>query len=516
MPAPKMTTSSIGTPLHHSVGAVIERDGKYLLIGRAQLPIGIAGLAGHVDEGEEPYTALVREIREESGLIVRHAKVLFEEELPWNICSRGITTHRWTLYACDVEGEPERNEEETTSIGWYSAEEIKDLPLESVWRYWFERLGVLEEARIIDERVRHIAQKTHPTEQDLKTLVRALKENCAQPAVRERYDRYRAQGGSLAKYPIDKDGYAVSFDPVTDERAFVETWSNFGIVVGKHVISTDLCAQTIARMRDVVLALSDNACDIRDPKTYGNIPVDADGTPFISRGFFELYHDDSIAQIRQAIRLYLHYVLIWGRADLWASFDRLGVKLPEHTESYGLPLHVDQNPHVHPDFKTVQGVLALADCPLERGTYVGVPGSRAHFTAYADMAKNKGEHVELDEKAPIAATLRERAQPFPLRAGDIVSWDSRTSHANSPNISKDIRFVMYQAAGPANEQDATAREARHDAFASGIGSNVREALMHASKPPRYKNPAVLQSVRKPEHLTVLGQLLYGQMRYEEI
>lgn len=139
MTLPKLTTSTKGKPMHYSVGAVIQRNGKYLLIDRVNPPFGFAGLAGHIDEGETPEEALQREVKEESGLIVEEYRLLYEEERDGNICSKGIDVHYWYLYECIVEGEIKHNTKETKSIGWYTKEEIKKLTVEQVWTYWFTK-----------------------------------------------------------------------------------------------------------------------------------------------------------------------------------------------------------------------------------------------------------------------------------------------------------------------------------------------------------------------------------------
>jgi 8-oxo-dGTP pyrophosphatase MutT (NUDIX family) len=132
-----------GKVTHYSVGAVIERDGKYLLIDRVLPPFGFAGIAGHVDEGGEgPEETLVREVMEEAGLKVLKYELLFEEELKNNICVAGVDIHYWRVYKCEVLGEVRQNKEETKSIGWYTKEEIKNLNLELAWQYWFKKLGV--------------------------------------------------------------------------------------------------------------------------------------------------------------------------------------------------------------------------------------------------------------------------------------------------------------------------------------------------------------------------------------
>lgn len=143
MGKPMLGTSQGGQPMHYSVGALVEQDGKYLLIDRMKPPYGFAGLAGHIDAGEGPDKALVREVREESGLRIKSHTLLCEEELGWNECSKGVGVHYWYLFRCTVSGKLKKNTRETKSIGWYSAAELRQLQLEPVWQYWFEKLGIV-------------------------------------------------------------------------------------------------------------------------------------------------------------------------------------------------------------------------------------------------------------------------------------------------------------------------------------------------------------------------------------
>ena len=143
MGKPKLGISYNNQQMHYSVGALIKKNSKYLLIDRAIFPFGFAGLAGHIDDGETEMEALKREVEEESGLRVVKQKLLFEEELGWNECSKEIGIHYWFIFGCEVEGEVKANYSEVKSIGWFSKDEIKDLKLEPVWKYWFEKLGIL-------------------------------------------------------------------------------------------------------------------------------------------------------------------------------------------------------------------------------------------------------------------------------------------------------------------------------------------------------------------------------------
>ena len=143
MGIPKAGKSQKNQTMHYSVGALIKKDDKFLLIDRVKLPYGFAGIAGHIDEGESELKALTREVEEESGLKVTEHALLLEEELDWNWCSKGIDVHYWYLFECEVTGELKRNYTETKSVGWYSKAEIKQLKLEPVWEYWFEKLKII-------------------------------------------------------------------------------------------------------------------------------------------------------------------------------------------------------------------------------------------------------------------------------------------------------------------------------------------------------------------------------------
>ncbi|MDO8507289.1 MAG: NUDIX hydrolase [bacterium] len=142
MPEPKLSKSSNGEPMHFSVGALIEKDGKYLLIERAKPPLGFALVAGHVDEGEEPEVALKREVKEESGLDLESFELITEGELD-DTCRRGIAVHYWHLYKCEVSGEIVHNDEETLSIGWYTKEEMQDLDFEPACDFWLKKLKLI-------------------------------------------------------------------------------------------------------------------------------------------------------------------------------------------------------------------------------------------------------------------------------------------------------------------------------------------------------------------------------------
>lgn len=142
MATPKLDVAADGRPRHYSVGALIKNGDSYLLFDRVKKPFGYAGPAGHVDEGEDPDTAVVREVEEETGLKVVSFSLLFEEELPWDTCSRGIPVHHWRLYHCEVEGALNPEAEEARKMGWYNPRINWPTSFDPAWAHWFKKLGI--------------------------------------------------------------------------------------------------------------------------------------------------------------------------------------------------------------------------------------------------------------------------------------------------------------------------------------------------------------------------------------
>ncbi|MDD4901842.1 MAG: NUDIX hydrolase [Patescibacteria group bacterium] len=131
--------------MHQSAGAVIKNNqGEILLIERAIFPFGWSCPSGHIEEGENPEQGMKREIFEETGLKVRKSRLLFNEFLDWNECSRGVVGHNWFLYeVSEWTGKLKKEESEVKNINWVAISELKKLKLEEAYKYWFKKLGYL-------------------------------------------------------------------------------------------------------------------------------------------------------------------------------------------------------------------------------------------------------------------------------------------------------------------------------------------------------------------------------------
>lgn len=131
---------------HSSVGIVVEREGKLLLIERNDFPFTYALPAGHVDENESYEQAAARELKEEVGLDADKIELIAEGRVD-NPCSRpGGAWHYWKFYKATTSGEVHRSERETKQAAWFTREEIRHLPppgYEPIMYEWNIEHGVL-------------------------------------------------------------------------------------------------------------------------------------------------------------------------------------------------------------------------------------------------------------------------------------------------------------------------------------------------------------------------------------
>jgi len=98
---------------------------------------------GHKETGESNIAAARRELFEETGIKLEDLEFICEEEVLWNYC-RSATAHYLYLFRTSVTS-PNivLDKTEAASLAWYTVEEIKKLNLEPVWKYWFEKIGIL-------------------------------------------------------------------------------------------------------------------------------------------------------------------------------------------------------------------------------------------------------------------------------------------------------------------------------------------------------------------------------------
>jgi ADP-ribose pyrophosphatase YjhB (NUDIX family) len=130
---------------HLSVGAIIMNDkNEILMIDRLKKPFGWACPAGHLDEGEDPETAVIREVQEETGLTVDFVYdigLTLQEvlKMPQETCSRGVDLHLWTVYQVEAYGELIFKADEVKEIKWIPIDEVHLLNLEPAWKFILDK-----------------------------------------------------------------------------------------------------------------------------------------------------------------------------------------------------------------------------------------------------------------------------------------------------------------------------------------------------------------------------------------
>ncbi len=119
------SSTAAGTGPAVGVVAVIERAGELLVIRRAA-GIALGGAwcfpGGHVHPGESEPDAVVREVREEVGLIVEPVRRIWT----WRRPDGGLELYWWR--ATLLGGELSPLAAEVEAAAWLSPQQIRDLP----------------------------------------------------------------------------------------------------------------------------------------------------------------------------------------------------------------------------------------------------------------------------------------------------------------------------------------------------------------------------------------------------
>jgi 8-oxo-dGTP pyrophosphatase MutT (NUDIX family) len=130
---------------HESVGVfVFNEANKALFFQRRIYPFALTIPAGHLDKGEHPEVAVVRELEEETGIKIRQDGVrLFSiEDVIGDECRRGSDNHKWHLYVVKIKQSTNImiNDEGIESV-WLSLQEVAaQNPVYPV-KYFIEKYG---------------------------------------------------------------------------------------------------------------------------------------------------------------------------------------------------------------------------------------------------------------------------------------------------------------------------------------------------------------------------------------
>jgi 8-oxo-dGTP pyrophosphatase MutT (NUDIX family) len=96
---PSIRSWTAGGQLWHETAGIFVRDGdRFLFFERTRFPYALTVPAGHVDAGEPPAAAAVRELREEVSLAAPSVTAVGTADVVGDTCRRGADAHRWHAF----------------------------------------------------------------------------------------------------------------------------------------------------------------------------------------------------------------------------------------------------------------------------------------------------------------------------------------------------------------------------------------------------------------------------------
>ena len=126
--------------------AILERDGKYLLVLRRNPPSAdmYAFPGGRAEEGETPDETALREFQEETGIAARNPELFSVYDLKTHAPDGSVTSH-FFLSVFTVEADADAVAEaadDAADLGWYSVDEIRRMPVPQSVLECAERLAL--------------------------------------------------------------------------------------------------------------------------------------------------------------------------------------------------------------------------------------------------------------------------------------------------------------------------------------------------------------------------------------
>lgn len=210
-----------------------------------------------------------------------------------------------------------------------------------------------------------------------------------------------------------------------------------GYVVVKNVMSAAELSTAKSLLWDF---LSDSAqMDRNAPETWNDDHFRCVGdtvTGIITGAGFG--HSSFCWYVRQRARVMQAFTKVWKTDKLLCSFDGGNVFRPFHSpasvrisKSSGGWYHVDQGVK-KPGKHCIQGLVSLYDANAHTGGLCVVPGSHNHHDDLMTYTVQEGDFVPLSPMDPMA----EEGRLVCCCAGDLILWDSRTVHCNTPCLTQ--------------------------------------------------------------------------------
>ena len=232
-------------------------------------------------------------------------------------------------------------------------------------------------------------------------------------------------------------------------QADLDFWNDNGYVILHEAVPQE----NLRAVEDAIWEFQ--VMDRDDPESWYRHPERENGMVELNgSGMVEMYHHPALWANRQLPRIHGAFADLWGTEKLWVTIDRCNLNVPNRPgfEFEGF-IHWDIDTSLDPLPFDVQGVLAINDNEPGQGGLHCVPG----------MPKRIHEWIETQpaERDPYRPNLDGlEVVPVPLKAGDLLIWNSLLPHGVSPNQSTRPRIAQYISMSPAQEENEQALQWR--------------------------------------------------------
>ena len=227
-------------------------------------------------------------------------------------------------------------------------------------------------------------------------------------------------------------------------------WTTWGFVIVPNAVPPD----HLERVKTLLWEFQE--MDPSNPSTWNKTQLkDNQMTELNNSGMVEVYHHQSLWDNRQYPRVYNAFVDVWDREDLWVTIDRANLNPPNcGVRTFGGFIHLDSDTSRLPLPVNVQGVLSLVDTDPEVGGFQCVPEL---FHTLEEWIATQPP----DRNPFYPDTTGLHIQFIPLKAGDLLIWNTLLAHGIKPNTSPDrVRMAQYISMYPADENNSQVREMR--------------------------------------------------------
>jgi hypothetical protein len=156
------------------------------------------------------------------------------------------------------------------------------------------------------------------------------------------------------------------------------------------------------------------------------------------------------------------YSQIWNTNELLVSFDGCGVyrdwRYDATWKTKAGWYHVDQNPVMKPNRCCVQGFVSLTNQNETTGGLIVFPRTHLRFQQLNSLPNRQKDFIMIPNTHQILDRGQAIGKLVQCQAGDLVLWDSRLVHCNSPAFTIDelnknqpvdfLRITAYVSMSP--------------------------------------------------------------------